>query len=218
VEKKMKISLALLETNSEINKSILSGIADHMRETMVKSQPSILEDIRGLIRDALKQEPEYSSLTSGKLRAELGIPNPSIVDSIVNKIADTVTISMNPVRATNRGVLGGFTLTAISSLDIGGLIGDPDAFVQDSLNGYSLPWLEWLMLRGTSEIVKNYTVDMTSNPNSRSGMALMVTDTNSWRVPSEFAGVAENNWSTRAIERIEKNIPTTIQTHIEKNL
>jgi hypothetical protein len=46
----------------------------------------------------------------------------------------------------------------------------------------------------------------------------MVESDSSWRVPAEFAGTEKNNWTTRAVERIEKSLLSLIQTTMERNL
>lgn len=216
----MKLSLKLLESDSEVRKSIFNALVQDISITMSRAANEINNSLQGLLADALRQEPEYQSLMSGSLRAELGIANTSSVDSIVDKLSQTVNIQNVPVKYSNMGLSGGFIITAISSNDIGGLIGDNDAMVEDSIRGYNLPWLEWLTLKGTSGIIKDYQVSFSpGNPNSRTGMAVMISDQGSeWRVPAEFAGVIDNNWTTRAIERIDQKLQSIIIRAIERHI
>lgn len=215
----MRLSLALVESDSQFRKLILDALAQDVSSTISRSIPEITSGLKELLSKALKDEPEYASLTNGKLRAELGIADVAVVDSIVEKLCDTIDVVSRPITVNNTGLSGGLTITAISGDNIGGLIGDSDAFVNDTQRGYSLPWLEWLTLKGTSPIIKDYEVKFSSSPYSRTGMALMVSnDGSAWSVPPEFAGVAENNWTTRAIERIDKDITQTIIDAIEKNI
>jgi hypothetical protein len=46
----------------------------------------------------------------------------------------------------------------------------------------------------------------------------MVSSNNSWRVPPQFAGSQASNWTTRAIERVDKQIESIIQKAIEDNI
>lgn len=216
----MRLSINLVETDSQIRSLILQALAEDVNDTLIRSVDEITDKIKELLISALKQEPEYASLISGKLKAELGLPNPNAVDSIIDKLSDTISIRITPVRSSNTGLTGGLSITGIFASDIGGLIGDPDGIIDDTDRGYSLPWLEWLTLRGTESLVKDFKVSLSpGNPFSRSGMAVMVSDEGSeWSVPAEFAGVIDNNWITRAIERMDKQIqPIIIQT-IEKNI
>lgn len=213
----MKFNLKLLESDDQIKTAILSSIIDRLSIVIDRSIDEIATEIKNIVREALKQEPEYSSLISGKLRAEFGIPDVSVVDSIVDVLVDTIEIKKQKLTSTNSGIKGGFTITMMKSDDLGGAIYTGLASVQDA-KGYSLPWLEWLTLRGNSVIVKNYSVRYGPSSYSRSGMAIMIPSNTNWRVPPEFAGSQSNNWTTRAIETTEKQIYSTIQRIIEKYL
>jgi hypothetical protein len=214
----MNLSLSILETNSTINKMILDELRVQLDRTMQKSAKQLPSKIKPLLSDALKQEPEYASLKSGSLRFEFGIPDSSVVDDLVEKIAETVTINASPVKISGAGLSGGFTLTAIKTDDINGIINDSSAIVEDTKRGYSLPWLEWLLFRGNQTIIKGYDVKLGPNDNSRTGNAIMVSSNNNWRVPAEFAGTSSSNWTTRAVERLESNIYKIIQSTVEGNI
>ena len=174
--------------------------------------------IKPLIESALKEEPEYNSLIAGQLRLEFGIPDTSKVDSVISKLADTVSITKNAIRIGPRGLSGGFTIYALKADDMGGVIADESAMVIDDTNGYSLPWLEWLLLKGNKVIVQQHEVRVGANANSRTGMAIMVKSNKGWRVPPEFVGTMRNNWTTRAVERLENEIRQLIKKEIEANV
>ena len=214
----MKFNVKLLESNSTIRKSIMEGLSSHMDSVISKSISKIQNELKTLLESSLKQEPEYISLTSGRLRLDFGISDPEQVNNVVAKLADTVSISKKTTTINNNGLSGGFSLNAIKSDDFNGIIGDANATVVDGVKGYTLPWLEWLLLRGNKVIVKNYDVKVGPNPASRTGMAVMVQSDKNWRVPPEFVGTISSNWTTRAIQRIEPNILKLIQKEIEANL
>jgi hypothetical protein len=214
----MNLSLSVLETNSSIRKMILDCLSIELDRTMQKSAQQLPSKIKPLLLDALKQEPEYSSLKSGKLRFEFGIPDSGDIDDVVEKIASTLNVSASPVKISGAGLSGGFTLTAIKTDDINSIINDPSAIVQDTTRGYSLPWLEWLLFKGNQTIIKGYSVKFGPNNNSRTGNAIMVSSNSSWRVPAEFAGTISNNWTTRAVERLESTIYKIIQSTVESNI
>ena len=209
----MNLSLSILETNSTISKMILDALRIELDRVMQKSAKEIPIKIKPLLSDALKQEPEYSSLKSGKLRFEFGIPDAGAVDDVVEKIANTITINASPIK-----ISGGFTLTAIKTDDINGIINDPSSIVEDTIRGHSLPWLEWLLFKGNQTIIKGYDVKLGPNNNSRTGNAIMVSSNGNWRVPAEFAGTTSNNWTTRAVERLESSIYKIIQSTVESNI
>lgn len=210
----MRISLDLIESNSEIKSLILNAIISELKPLINRSIPKIATDLKVLVKEALRQEPEYQSLVGGKLKAEFGIPDSSSVDLVVEALGETLEVVQNPLVSSANGIKGGFTITMMRSSDMSGIIYTDIASVIDS-KGYSLPWLEWLLLKNNQILVKNYEVNYTSNSRSRSGMALMIGSNKNWRVPPEYAGSVTNNWTTRAIDRIEPKVYNTIKKHLE---
>jgi hypothetical protein len=213
----MRISLNLLESDSQIRSLILNSIISQLKQTIAKSIPKINNDLKILVKQALKEEPEYQSLVGGKLRAEFGIPDSNSVDSVVEALGNTLEITQSPLVAGPSGIKGGFILYMMKSSDMGGIIYTDIASSIDS-KGYSIPWLEWLLLKNNQILVKNYEVRYTNSSRSRSGMALMYHSDSNWRVPPEFAGSITNNWTTRAVDRIESKVYDTIKKHIENNI
>lgn len=213
----MKLSLQLLENDSYIKDQILQILAKQVEPVLNKSVNKAVPKIQQLIEDALKQEPEYISLISGQLRLEFGIAESSSVDDIIKKLAATAQISVKNITIKNNGLSGGLVLTALERTSMGGLINDSSAMVVDS-KGYSLPWLQWLLYEGNKPIIRNYEVKIGPNPNSRTGMAIMIDSDKNWRVPPTFAGTINNNWVTRAIDRVSNSIPKIITESFEGSL
>ena len=214
----MKYSLDLIESNSYIKTQILKEISNRLEQVFIKAKNIIPEKIKLLVSQALKNEPEYQSLIGGNLRLEFGIKDVSNVDTVIEKLVNTISVSYSPVKPLTNTINGNITITMMKSDDLNGIIYDDSAVVKDEENGYSLPWLEWLLLRGNSVIVRGYSVQFGPNPNSRSGGAVMVSSQDSWRVPPQFVGDAKNNWTTRAIEKIDKEIIQLIKSSIEDSL
>ena len=214
----MKFDISILESNTTIRNMVLQNISDILNFVIDKSIPILQKEVVKMLIEALMQEPEYNSLKNGLLRSEFGIPDTSVVDDIVIKLANTTTVTKNPLKINNFGITGGLNIVAIKSDNISGLINDTSGMVNDSARGYSLPWLEWLLLKGNEIIVKKYSVKFGDNASSRSGNAIMVSSDKNWRVPSEFSGTPSDNWTTRAITRIEDNILKLIQKTLESNI
>ena len=209
----MRISANIVETNDEINTMILEIMADHINDTLNIAMPKITTEIKELVALSLREEPEYQSLLSGRLRAEFGLSDTNMVDNIIDKLVSTIDVSRPTVSYNKIGLVGGFTITMMKSDDMNGLIFTDIASVISN-NGQHLPWLQWLLLEGNNAIVKNFDVKMGSYSQSRSGMAIMVSSRDNWRVPPEFVGTISNNWTTRAIDRIEDKIDILIENII----
>lgn len=214
----MKFSLDIVESSDQIVKLILDQLKYEINKTIKNALPNIQKDVKFAIRNALVSEPEYGSLKTGTLRAEFGISDPSAVDSVVDLMVNTLEIKLDPIKVSGNKLVGGFLLTMIKSDDISGVIYNDNANVIDSTRGYSLPWLEWLLLKGNETIVQNYSVKYSNSPLSRSGLSFMVESKNNWRVPSNFAGDQNNNWTTRAISKIDKEIVNIISKNINDSI
>jgi hypothetical protein len=212
----MIFEMSILESDSQIRALILEAMRGHMQQAINSSSKDTINEIKTIILDALKTEPEYESLKSGTLRYELGIPDPGVVDSIIDKMVNTLMLNSKPIGITNFGLTGGYELTMIKSDDINGILDSEEAVVNDATRGYTLPWLRWLLLEGNKPIVKSYEVKLTPSKSSRTGMAIMVESNKNWRVPAEFSGSIANNWTTRAIEKTEKSILEAIRLSVEK--
>lgn len=214
----MQLSFKLLNSNSDINKQILTAIKDHLAVVFNKSVNPIQNKIRESIREALIAQPEYASLISGQLKYEFGIPASQQVNDIIDLWVKNIVVDYDPPTARTSSVSGGFSLSAIRD-DYSDVISSQSAIVIDSKSGAILPWLEWLLLYGGKIIVRNYTVKFGPNPRSRTGMAVMIESSGkNWRVPAQFAGTSSNNWVTRALDQIDDKVLDIIQTEIEKRI
>lgn len=213
----MKLSLDLIESDSYIKDQILQSLAKQANIVLQKTVQKSIIKIQKLLSDALKQEPEYSSLMSGQLRLEFGIPDTSSIDNIIQKLSKTANIKIDNMVIKNNGLGGGLTLNALERTSMGGLINDINALVVDS-KGYSLPWLQWLLYEGNKPIIRNYEVKIGPNSNSRTGMAIMIDSKKNWRVPPSFAGTINNNWITRAVDRVSSTVPKIIRENFENSL
>lgn len=213
----MRLEIKLVDSESQIRQLILNALKQDVQMTINKSTHQISDKIKALVKSALMSEPEYASLMGGQLKAEFGIESSSSVDAVVEAMVETISITQNVIKVTNIGLSGGFTLTMMKSDDMGGVINQKNAQSLDS-KGYALPWLEWLLFRNNEILVRNYKVKFGQNPYSRSGMAIMIPSDTDWRVPPAFVGSVENNWTTRAIDRVESQILNTIIQTIKDNV
>ena len=213
----MRLSLNLLESDSQIKQQILESIRDVLDSAIAKSLNKIQQQFKIMIVEAIKREPEYMSLKNGQLRYELVIADSSMIDRAVDEICEG-QLTRSPVKATSRGVSGGVKYIIIGADKVDRAMEGSNGLVQDA-KGYTLPWLKWILTKGTATIVKNFDVKLGPNPNSRTGMAIMVESSESWSVPAQFAGISDNNWITRAIDNInENNLYQIIQSNIESNI
>jgi|694.fasta_scaffold00279_8 hypothetical protein len=210
----MNITVKLVDSTPDITKAILGSIRDYLDPKIKQAASKTSEKLPKLVSEALRQEPEYLSLLSGQLKAELGLASSSDVEAVIEAISSSIELKTQSLSANRSGIKGGFTINMIRAKDAGGVIGLDIAKINDK--GYSLPWLQWLLFAGNEVLIKNYKVEFGPDPNSRSGLAIMKpSSSSSWRVPPEFVGSEENNWITRAITRIENNVYDLIVKAVE---
>lgn len=213
----MKISLRLLESDKDISNTILDAIISYMKPKIPTIVSNIKSKLPNIIKSFIVNEPEYQSLKSGKLRYEFGIPDVSVVDTIVDFWSNNFTVVSKPIAKKNNQIFYSLSISMIRQ-NFNDVLSLSDSIVYDNVSGITLPWLEWLLLDGGKIIVKNYEVKMGSNPRSRTGMAVMIESKKNWRVPPEFAGTISNNWITRAIDNINNEITNVIRQETENSL
>lgn len=206
----MDLNLKILESDSEINKAILGALLPEVINYMNNGVSTIKRELPNIIKTAIENTPEYSSILSGKLKYEFGIPDSSIkLNNLIDIWIENIrypymkpTIMGNKIKST-------FEVNAIR-VDFAEVLYSNDALVIDNIRGYNLPWLEWLLLEGNKTIISKQEVVIGPNNFSRTGNAIMRDSNKSWKVPAEFSGTVTNNWITRAIDGVEGNIQSLL--------
>jgi hypothetical protein len=202
----MKFNIKILDSNSQITKNILEGLIPEIDSYMKKTLQYIRTNLPELINNILINTDTYDSLVGGQLQYEFGITDPV---NKLNEILDIWTRNVkidykSPIVSASK-IKASFSVSVIRS-DFSDVLSSDAALMIDTLRGYSLPWLEWLLLEGNKSIVKNQQVILRPSRFSRTGMALMKESNKSWKVPSQYAGTISNNWITRAIDDNESTI------------
>lgn len=196
----MKISLKIIETESQIEKMVMNALLPSCDEFLRKALIMIKSELPAIVSSAILNRPEYISLVSGNLRLEFGIPNANAkIATIINNWIDNISYMLYKPKLTGSRIKASISVEAIKS-DFSDVLQMSEAKVNDALRGYELPWLEWLLLDGSKIIVPKHDVVFGPNPRSRTGGAVMKISSGGWKVPSEYAGTFSDNWITRAID------------------
>lgn len=207
----LNISVKLLESNKTIADQILKALIPDIRQYLDKIYNSLKSTIPLIVIESIKAQPEYTALLSGTLQYELGIVDPgSRLKEILATIESGAIVSTKPLKTTGSGFSGGVKLQMVKS-DFSDLLNLGSAsFVSE--NGSQINWLEWLLIEGDSVIISDYDFILGPSKYSRTGMGIMRSMSGgSWRVPPEYAGTANNNWITRAIEAASQSIQKEIE-------
>ena len=202
----MKISFKLLESDKTISNKILKALLSDIKTFVNNSFNKIKQELPLIVLNSIKLSPEYSELISGNLRLELGIADPNTkVAGLIEIWSKNIVYNYNKPEIKNNKIKSSFSVEMIKS-DFSDVLGSDYSIVVDSVRGYSLPWLEWLLLDGSKSIVKNYEVVFGPNPASRTGSAIMYPSSSSWGISNSYAGTISDNWITRSIDSAEGQI------------
>jgi hypothetical protein len=219
----ISMSFKIVESDAEIKRRVFKAIREEMNIILPKLVKGIRDDVGDrIIKQVFRNSDEYSALVNGPLDAHFGMTQHQAVnflDAILNTLADSVQVEFKRVSVRAGGFSGGLKIFAIKS-DFSDILALQEAHVVTN-KGFDLPWLEWLLIEGDSIIISDYKIQFGNFIRSRSGSAIMLSDTSSsWRVPPGVSGTINNNWLTRMISRsigfLEKAITASVKKQIER--
>lgn len=202
----MNFTLKIIESEAEISKKINQAILKELSKKVSKSFNKLRQYILSSVISSIRNQPEYASILSGSLKGEFGIPNPSQrLNAILEKIESSLFTDYKKPFIKGNGISGGFSIGIIKS-DFSDILSMSEAVIISEKNT-SLEWLKWLLLEGDKTIITGYEFQLSSPNRSRSGKGIMSPSFSGvWKVPGAFSGTMENNWLTRAVESVSKDI------------
>ena len=211
----MKFSVTVQETQNQIAREILGIVLKEMRQGWSTATKNITRKLPDLVVEAIKSQPEYSSLLNGELRGEFGLTNSvSKVNDIIRIWADNIVVETEEPKIRGSQIVAFYSISMIDS-DYSDVLGSPAA--KQLIEGGNLPWLRWLLLDGGSILVPKYDVKFGPNPNSRTGNAVMV-EGGSYSVNPQYRGQQGNNWVTRAVGSVNNSIEKLISQSLKAAL
>lgn len=206
----MRFGLKILENNNEITKAILSAMLPDVNAYLNRVINYIKKNLPNVITQIITDTPEYESLVGGQLKYELGLSDAdSKVEGLLNIWMNNIEYIYEPPKIINNNIKSNFSANMIR-IDFSDVLYSPYAEMEDTIRGYSLPWLQWLLLEGNKVIVPNHSVILGPNPRSRTGNAIMINSKSNWKIPAQFSGSASDNWITRAIDSAQNEIQSLI--------
>lgn len=189
------ISITITDPLPVIEQRVNGAIAKLTNDRLTKKLNVISNRIKSLITTWITGQPEISSLLSrnaGSLGGMFGVVNPlTPYNDIIVAIQNSVTVRLNPF---NNSLVGGLYIE-IQPSDFANILSLASGHTRYS--GGDLHWLEWLLRRGDSIIIMNYSYDPVTGM-GRTGLGHMVPG-GSFRVPPQFSGTEKDNFITRAL-------------------
>ena len=212
----MKFTVDVKENATKISKDIANIILAQMQKSFRLATDNISKQLPTVVLNGIKAQPEYNALRSGDLMYEFGLVNPaSKVDAILDVWASNIEILYLPPKLQGYQVVAVYDIGMIKS-DYNDVLSLPSA--QQVIKDGSLPWLEWLLIRGGDVLVPNYSVQLGPSDYSRTGGAIMVEGSKDYRVDARYAGDIGNNWITRTATSIDREIKQLITNSLKGTL
>ena len=209
----VKAQLTLLENSRQIESKINKALKKEVDFATLRTGIRVVGPVKKLVRNALLAQPEVVSLDGKRLAGEFGLPNGgSRINNIIQVWLDNIQFKSKKTTIRSGKINNTLQLTMIRS-DYSDVLTLPDASITTE-KGQILPWLEWLLRFGDRVIIRDFDVSFQRGRlgRSRSGLAVMVKGkSKKWRVPSEFAGTATNNFVTRALDSVQSDIEKLVE-------
>jgi len=199
------MSVNLTESARAIAVKINKALVQIFNKRIPKQAKTIEEQIRQLVSAALLSSPEIRSLSSGTLRIDFGLTQDPSTD-IVNAITNSLSVRVQKAVASSSGIKGGVLIT-LQPTDYSNLFSLPVA-TQITEKGESLPWLEWLLTFGQQVIIADFGVSY--GPTGRTGGGSMKAGAVPFKVNTQYAGTADRNFITKAVDQISPQIQNII--------
>lgn len=195
----------------EFKRKMLKAIALECRKFLLSTLVAVKPKINEAIKNAIIKCPEVQSiLNRGELFVELGMTNPDIkINAMIDYFTDNVHIEVDTPIVEKEHIRGGFRLKYIST-DYSGVLTIPEAVQYvENIKGeeHILEWLDWLLLRGDSQIIDDWIVIHKKTPASRTGLGIMARKNGGgWGIPEEFSGTPFDNFITRAVNNMHDEL------------
>ncbi len=173
---------------------------------------NVLPIINTYIAKMYRKADFVESINSGLLQSQFGLTTSrakAATDSIIEDLISNTKAEFIP--GNNANILGTLRVTIRTGLS-------ESVFTNAEYKSgqYDIPWLTWLLKKGSQVVVMNHSVNYTNSPRSRSGKALMVEDGGVFRVSPKYAGSPGDNVVTKMIGSEVKAIQNIMVSEIKK--
>jgi len=210
----MSISIELIDSFPKIRADIYKALATQINKKITGKKHRASRILRERIKNWMMESKEVESLLSQGVPSSLnatfgltpGTPTDA-VNAIVSVISEAIMIDFK--RVSNK--LEGSVTFHFQSTDFSELLGLPQGH-QFTEMGTDLHWLEWLLVKGDSVIVKGYLYQPSNS--GRSGGGTMDIG-GVFRVPPQYSGTADNNFVTRAFLGRDRELAKILTSFLE---
>lgn len=204
--------IQIIETTDQIKAKIIFEVREEVDRRFRSKYSVVSSKIGNIIANAITDAPASRSIVNGQLKVDFGLDeleSSKVISEIIDIVRASTYITLNTNVKTN----------LIFSMTVGV---NPENFVRNLSNELrytsngkyyiEIPWMKWLLTMGTAIIIDDYRV-MYQSGKGRSDGGIMISSANSegFRVDPSFAGTANSNFITKAIEEAFPRIILTLQ-------
>ncbi len=209
----VRLGIRLPNFDAEFNKNINKEINAKISKSMSGIINRIEQRLGSEIKKAIGNSEVWQEVINGTLRGELGIPNVSNLDSILEAWSKSIEV----VYIKNKG-FGKISIGMIQSDYSDVLSLTESSFTYSSGRGSGvIEWLRWLLLESTSIIVSEY--DFVPSNQGRTGMGIMAKRRGGgWSIPPQYAGTAVDNFVTRSLFDIQNTIENVVTREVQRGV
>jgi len=185
-------------------------------------QNSIRRGTKSILEEALRSQPEYQDMVAqdGRLRAELGVANSeSAMEGLVRAWVGSTNIRIHRPRIIAGKILGTIVSVRAIQADYHDVLNHASASYTTE-KGAVIPWLEWLLTRGSDILIVSHQIWHPPVPTARSrtgtNTLMKKTSGQGWGIPTEYAGTTSNNFATRAVVAAMPEIEKLFETETRR--
>jgi len=191
------VGFKLTQSQATFDKLVLNALAQEVDKYFRTSIKQVLDPVREAVRSALRSSDTIRDLGGGKLRGALGIPSgQDVISPIIEAVANSTYIIPRPIKAKGKSFTGGFSLN-VQPDDFSNLLSGSIGTVVTE-KAITLPWLSWLLTRGSSIIVADFGVRYKGGA-GRSGQAQMTRGARPFSIDPIHSGTITHNFVTKAL-------------------
>lgn len=168
-------------------------------------QTSIRRGAKRILEHSLRVQPTYLSMVAqdGQLRAELGVADSqSAMDSLIRAWVKSVNIRIHHPRIIGHRIAGPIIAIRAIQSDYQDVL-DKAFASYTTEKGEHIPWLDWLLTKGSEILVASHNVWTSPVPTARSrtgtNTIMIKSKGGGWGVPEAYAGIPDNNYATQAV-------------------
>lgn len=204
----MSIKIKLIDSSASVRKKMFEALSKDINKNLKKNHTKAQNKIKNLVPSWIREQPEVASIldegVSNSLNAQLGFVSGTAsgaIEAIIQAISQSIEVELDLNNKLNGGITFYFqpdnfaNVLSLSQSNIPALSGP-------------LPWLNWLLTRGTATVISGYTYEPDNS--GRSGGGTMVAG-KGWRIPPQFAGIESDNFITRAFKNREKELQSIME-------